>query len=177
MRSTAENENAPQALGGGSGTNAKQQAHVSIAHVDCVSYPDVFDETALAFATMAAGSMNGQEVKDGVTTDNEAVAALRAAGWPLRITDIESANGELVTLWSLDWFGDVSSNAAEEWLQHFLEGLDQIRTQATGADRLTLERLNFYFEDVAHRQPRIRPALPSSADNAAIARRVRAGAQ
>jgi len=163
-----EKENAPLTLAGERGANTKQRgiAGVSIAHLEDVIYPDVFDETALAFAMMAADL-------DGVTDDMDAASELQAMGWPVRVWDIEVPDGiRLVPLWSFrEWLEDRPGGFFDEWLQRFDDGLQELRSKAKGKDRAALEILDWYIDDRANRTSKARRALPSSTEYSAIAAR------
>lgn len=147
---------------------AKQRgsAAVSIAHLEDVIYPDVFDETALAFAMMAADL-------DGVTDDMDAASELQAMGWPVRVWDIEVPDGiRPVPLWSFrEWLEDRPGGFFDAWLQRFDDGLQELRSKAKGKDRAALEILDWYIDDRANRTSKARRALPTSAEYAAIAAR------
>ena len=77
---TPENGNAPLTLAGERGAIAKQRgsASVSVPHLDGAIYPEVFHETALAFAMLALG-------EHGVIDDMRAASELQAMGWPVRV--------------------------------------------------------------------------------------------
>lgn len=144
---------------------AKQSsvAKVSVPHENLLSQIGPFDPGALALAMMAA---------DDQTTDDEAVAALIAAGVPIDVIDMAIDDDEVVTHWALDWTGFLRSEDVEAWLVQFLDGLDEARAQATGADRLTLERIAFFFDDPENRTAATRRCLPTSTQYSAIAARV-----
>lgn len=156
--------NAPQALAGERGAIAKRSsvAKVSVPHKNPFCQIGPFDPTALALAMMAA---------EDQTTDDEAVAQLIAAGVPIEVSDMAIVDGKVVTHWALDWTGFLRSEDVEQWLVQFIDGLDEIRVQATGADRLTLQRIDFYFDDFEHRTAATRCCLPTSAEYSAIAAR------
>lgn len=162
--------NAPQALAGERGAIAKQReiAPVSLTHTGPFRYPDPFDPTALALAQMI---VEDQDRAPGMTTDDEAVAQLIAAHVPIEVSDMEMIDGLSVTYWAICWLDDIDADEAERWFERFREGLDEIRVKATGADRLALERLDFYFSDPKHRSPATRRCLPTSATYSAIAAR------
>jgi hypothetical protein len=147
------------------GANAEQWeiAHVSVPHENLLSQIGPFDPGALALAMMAA---------EDQTTDDEAVAALIAAGVPIEVIDMAIDDDEVVTHWALDWTGFLRSEDVEAWLVQFLDGLDEARAQATGADRLTLERIAFFFDDPEHRTAATRRCLPTPTQYSAIAARV-----
>lgn len=163
--------NAPQALAGERGAIAKQRgrAEVSVPHKNPFCQIGPFDPTALALAQMV---VEDRDRAQGMTTDDEAVAQLIAAGVPIEVSDMAVIDGEVVTHWAVCWLDDICSNEAERWLEQFIEGLDEIRVQATGADRLALERVDFYFSDPQYRTSATRRALPTSATYSAIAARV-----
>lgn len=150
---------------GGQGANAEQWeiAGVSVPHENLLSQIGPFDPGALALAMMAA---------EDQTTDDEAVAALIAAGVPIEVIDMAIDDDEVVTHWALDWTGFLRSEDVEAWLVQFLDGLDEARVQATGADRLTLERIAFFFDDPENRTAATRRCLPTSTQYSAIAARV-----
>lgn len=156
--------NAPITGQGGQGANAAQWglARVSLPHENLLSQIGPFDPGALALAMMAA---------DDQTTDDEAVAALIAAGVPIEVIDM-AIDDEVVTHWALDWTGFLRSEDVEAWLVQFLDGLDEARAQATGADRLTLERIAFFFDDPENRTAATRRCLPTPTQYSAIAARV-----
>jgi len=162
---TPQKGNAHQGLAAEVSANAKQFpiADVSLTHENLLSQIGPFDPTALALAQMAA---------EDQTTDDEAVAALIAAGVPIEVIDMAVIDDQIVTYWTLDWTGFIRSEDVEQWLEGFIVGLDQVRLNATGADRLTLERVAFYFTDPQYRSPATRRCLPTSADYSAIAARV-----
>lgn len=162
---TPQKGNAPQALAGERGANAKRSgvADVSVTHENLLSQIGPFDPGALALAMMAA---------EAQTTDDEAVAALIAAGVPIDVADMAVVDGKVVTRWALCWNSALVSEHVEQWLVEFLDALDEIRLQATGADRLTLERIDYYFDDFEHRTEATRPCLPTSAEFTAIAARI-----
>lgn len=166
-----ENGNAPLTLAGERGATTKQReiAGVSVTHTGPFRYPDPFDPTALALAMMV---VEDRDRAQGMTTDDDAVAQLIAAGVPIEVSDMAVIDGEVVTHWAVCWLDDICSNEAERWLEQFIEGLDEIRVQATGADRLALERVDFYFSDPQYRTSATRRALPTSATYGAIAARV-----
>ena len=157
--------NAPITGQGGQGANAEQWeiAGVSVPHENLLSQIGPFDPGALALAMMAA---------EDQTTDDEAVAALIAAGVPIEVIDMAIDDDEVVTHWALDWTGFLQSEDVEAWLVQFLDGLDEARAQATGADRLTLERIAFFFDDPENRTAATRRCLPTSTQYSAIAARV-----
>ena len=165
---TPEKGNAPQALAGERGANAKRSsvAKVSVPHNEDVIYPDVFDETALAFAMLALG-------EHGVIHDMHAASELQAMGWPVRVWDIECTDGiRPVPLWALrEWLEDRPRGCFDEWLQRFDDAFTEIRLQARGKDRAALELIDWFIEDPANRTSAARRALPSSAEYAAIAAR------
>ncbi|MDY0048021.1 MAG: hypothetical protein RBS10_11455 [Thauera propionica] len=154
---------------GGQGANAAQWglARVSLPHENLLSQIGPFDPGALALAMMAA---------EDQTTDDEAVAALIAAGVPIEVIDMAIDDEEVVTHWALDWTGFLRSEDVEAWLVQFLDGLDEARAQATGADRLTLERIAFFFDAPENRTATTRRCLPTSAQYSAIAARTIKGA-
>ena len=80
-------------------------------------------------------------------------------------------DGKVVTYWAVCWLDDIDADEAERWFEQFREGLDEIRVKATGADRLALERVDFYFSDPQYRSQVTRRCLPTSAIYAAIAAR------
>lgn len=168
---TPEKGNAPQALAGERGAIAKRSgvADVSVTHENLLSQIRPFDPGALALAMMA---VEDQDRAQGMTTDDEGVAALFDAGVPIEVSDMAVIDGKVVTHWSLCWHSDLLSEHADAWLEQFIQGLDEIRGRATGADRLALERLDFYFADPQYRTEATRPCLPSSADYSAIAARI-----
>ena len=162
--------NAPQALAGERGVIAKQRgsAAVSVPHENLLGQIGPFDPAALALAMMA---VEDQDRAQGMTTDDAAVAELLTAGVPVEVSDMAVVDGRVVTQWALCWSGFLRSEDAEQWLEQFLDGLDEIRVQATGADRLALERIDFYFSDPQYRSATTRPCLPTSAEYSAIVAR------
>lgn len=173
-----KNGNAPQALAGERGAIAKQtsNAEVSVTHIHKPIYPGVFDETALALAMMAVPSApppSSPTVDEpGSTLDDDAAAALIAAGFPVEVFDMAVVDGAHVTSWGLGYSEHIHSKALERWADQFRDGLEQIRGQARGADRLVLERVAFYFSDSQFRSATTRPALPTAKEYAAIAERI-----
>lgn len=165
-----EKGNAHRGLAAKVSAIAKQRgsADVSIAHTGPFRYPDPFDPTALALAQMI---VEDQDRAQGMTTDDDAVAQLIAAHVPIEVSDMEMIDGKVVTYWAVCWLDDIDADEAERWFEQFREGLDEIRVKATGADRLALERLDFYFSDPKHRSPATRRCLPTSATYSAIAAR------
>lgn len=178
MPSTAEKGNAPQALAGERGANAKQReiATVSIPHFEDVSYPGVHDETALALAQLAAG-------EHGVIHDAHAALELQAMGWPIRVAGVEPSGGvRPVTLWALraeviESWPVGAFDEWREWLPQFFDGLHTLRWRAKGEDLAALELVDWFFDDQANQTKAARRALPSSTEYSAIARRVWAGAK
>ena len=167
---TPEKGNAPQALAGERGAIAKRSsvADVSVTHTGPFRYPDPFDPTALALAQMV---VEDRDRAHGMTTDDEAVAQLIAAHVPIEVSDMEMIDGKVVTYWAIGWLDDIDADEAERWFEQFREGLDEIRVKATGADRLALERVDFYFSDPPYRSQATRRCLPTSAEYSAIAAR------
>ena len=167
---TPQKGNAPQALAGERGANAKQcdVADVSLPHLGLLHQIGPFDPGALALAMMA---VEDQDRAQGMTTDDEGVAALFDAGVPIEVSDMAVIDEKVVTHWSLCWHSALLSEHADAWLEQFIEGLDEIRGRATGADRLALERIDFYFADPQYRSAATRPCLPTSAEYAAMAAR------
>jgi hypothetical protein len=167
---TPEKGNAPLTLAGERGANTKQRgiAGVSVTHTSLLDQIGPFDPAALALATMA---VEDQDRAQGMTTDDVAVAELLAAGVPVEVSDMAVIDGKVVTHWALCWSGFLRSEDAEQWLEQFIDGLDEIRVQATGADRLALERLDFYFTDPQYRSAATRACLPTSAEFSAIVAR------
>lgn len=163
-----EKGNAPLTLAGERGAIAKQRgsAAVSVPHNEDVIYPDVFAETALAFAMLALGER-------GVIHDMHAASELQAMGWPLRVWDIEVTDGiHPVPLWALrEWVEELPRGFFDEWLQRFDDAFTEIRLQARGKDRAALELIDWFIEDPANRTSAARRALPSSTEYAAIAAR------
>lgn len=160
-----KNENAQRAGQGSLGGSAVQ---CDVADVSLPHFPDVFSPSALALALVATGAR-------GLTDDEDAVAELMAMGWPLEVWSVELIGDALVTWWQLSWdaFEDDHFN---EWLDQFWESLDLIRLQATGRDRLHLERLDWFRDTEENRTSLARLALPTSATYAAIAARTLEGA-
>lgn len=160
--------NAPQALAGLRGANAKRSsvAKVSVPHNEDVIYPDVFHETALAFAMLALG-------EHGVIDDMHAASELQAMGWPVRVWDIEVTDGiHPVPLWALrEWVEELPRGYFDEWLQRFDDAFTEIRLQARGEDRAVLELIDWFIEDPANRTSAARRALPTSAEYSAIVAR------
>ena len=165
-----ENGNAPLTLAGERGATTKQReiAGVSVTHTGPFRYPDPFDPTALALAMMV---VEDRDRAQGMTTDDEAVAQLIAAHVPIEVSDMEMIDGKVVTYWAIVWLDDIDADEAERWFEQFREGLDEIRVKATGADRLALERVDFYFSDPQYRSQATRRCLPTSAEYSAIAAR------
>lgn len=163
--------NAPITGHGDRGANAAEQweiAGVSVTHLGLLHQIGPFDPGALALAMM---TVEDQDRAQGMTTDDEAVATLIAAGVPIEVSDMAIVDGKVVTHWSLAWHSDLLAEHTERWLERFITGLDEIIVQATGADRLALERVDFYFTDSQYRSAATRPCLPTSAEYAAIAAR------
>ena len=160
---------------GGQGANVVQReiAGVSLPHHGPFRYPTPFAPTALALAQMV---VEDQDRAQGMTTDDDAVAQLLATGVPIEASDMAVIDGEIVTYWAVCWLDDISPDDAELWLEEFIAGLDQVRMHATGADRLVLERLAFYFTDSQYRTAATRRCLPTSAQYSAIAARTIKGA-
>lgn len=161
-----EMKNAQRAGQDSKGANAVQcdVADVSVSHI----FPGVFEPTALALMLMAFP-------KRGVTIDEDAVVTLCEMGWPMRVQGVELLDGRPITWWSLDWDG-IDDGCFGDWVDRFVEGLDEIEAKATGRDRLALERLDWFLEAEENRTSASRLALPSSAEYAAIAERVIQGA-
>ncbi|CAH1747856.1 conserved protein of unknown function [Thauera humireducens] len=153
------------------GANAEQWeiSGVSLPHDRPFRYPAPFDPTALALAQMV---VEDQDRAQGMTTDDEAVAQLLAAGVPIEVFDMAVIDGEIVTYWAVCWLDDIRSEDAELWLEDFINGLDQVRMHATGVDRLALERIDFYFTDPQYRTAATGRCLPTSAEYSAIVARV-----
>lgn len=169
---TPQKGNAPITGQGERGANAAEQwgiAAASLLQLGLLHQIGPFDPGALALAMM---TVEDQDRAQGMTTDDEAVAALITAGVPIEVSDMAIVNGKVVTHWSLAWHSDLLPEHTERWLEQFITGLDEIIVQATGADRLALERVDFYFTDSQYRSATTRPCLPSSAEYAAIAARV-----
>lgn len=160
-----ENGNAQRAGQGSMGANAVQcdVADVSVSH-----FPEVFSPQALALALMTTGER-------GMTDDDDAAAELLAMGWPAQVQGVELINGAPVTYWCLCW-DCLDDGLFDGWLQRFEDGLDEIRLQATGRDRLALERLDWFLEAEENRTGVARRILPSSTEYANIAARVLEGA-
>lgn len=167
---TPQKGNAHRGLAAKVSANAKQcdVANVSLPHLGLLHPIGPFDPGALALAMMA---VEDQDRAQGMTTDDEGVAALFDAGVPIEVSDMAVIDGKVVTHWSLCWHSALLSEYAEQWLEQFVEGLDGIRMQATGADRLALERIDFYFADPQNRTEATHPCLPSSTEYSAIAAR------
>lgn len=167
---TPEKGNAHRGLAAKVSANAKQcdVADVSLTHLGLLHQIGPFDPGALALAMMA---VEDQDRAQGMTTDDEGVAALFGAGVPIEVSDMAIVDGKVVTHWSLCWHSDLLSEHADAWLEQFIDGLDEIRGRATGADRLALERIDFYFADPQFRSQATRRCLPSSAEYSAIAAR------
>jgi hypothetical protein len=162
--------NAHRGLAAKVSANTKQReiADVSIAHTGPFRYPDPFDPTALALAQMV---VEDRDRAQGMTTDDDAVAQLIAAHVPIEVSDMEMIDGKVVTYWAICWLDDIDADEAERWFEQFREGLDEIRVKATGADRLALERVDFYFSDPQYRSQATRRCLPTAATYSAIAAR------
>lgn len=160
--------NAHRGLAAKVSANAKQcdVADVSLPHIEEAIYPDVFAETALAFAMLAMG-------EHGVIDDMHAASELQAMGWPVRVWDIECSDGiRPIPLWALrEWLEDRPRGCFDEWLQRFDDAFTEIRLQARGKDRAALELIDWFIEDPANRTSAARRALPSSTEYAAIAAR------
>lgn len=166
-----KNENAQRVGQNSKGGSAVQcdVADVSVSHI----FPGVFSSQALAFALLTTRDLSTG--KRGVTNDHDAAAEILAMGWPVQMQSVELINGAPVTWWCL--CGDnFDRGYFDDWLQRFDEGLDEIRLQAAGRDRLALERLDWFLEAEENRTRASRLALPSSAEYAAIAERVIQGA-
>ena len=162
--------NAHRGLAAKVSANTKQReiADVSVTHTGPFRYPDPFDPTALALAQMV---VEDRDRAHGMTTDDEAVAQLIAAHVPIEVSDMEMIDGKVVTYWAIGWLDDIDADEAERWFEQFREGLDEIRVKATGADRLALERVDFYFSDPQYRSQVTRRCLPTAATYSAIAAR------
>lgn len=160
--------NAPQALAGERGAIAKQRgsADVSVTHIEDVIYPDVFGETALAFALLTLG-------EHGVIDDMRAASELQAMGWPVCVWNVEVREGDRpVPLWALrEWVEELPRGHFDDWLQRFDDAFTEIRLQARGEDRAALELIDWFIEDPANRTSAARRALPTSAEYAAVAAR------
>ena len=167
---TPQKGNAHRGLAAKVSANTKQReiADVSVTHTGPFRYPDPFDPTALALAMMV---VEDQDRAQGMTTDDEAVAQLIAAHVPIEVSDMAVIDGVVVTYWAVCWLDDIDADEAERWFEQFREGLDEIRVKATGADRLALERVDFYFSDPQYRSQATRRCLPTSAEYSAIAAR------
>ena len=167
---TPQKGNAHRGLAAKVSANTKQQeiADVSVTHTGPFRYPAPFDPTALALAQMV---VEDRDRAQGMTTDDDAVAQLIAAHVPIEVSDMEMIDGKVVTYWAIGWLDDIDADEAERWFEQFREGLDEIRVKATGADRLALERVDFYFSDPQYRSQATRRCLPTSAEYSAIAAR------
>lgn len=157
-----KNGNAQRAGQGSKGANAVQcaVACVSVTH----SLPDVFGPLGLAFAMLITD-------EGGAINDDEAAAGLLEMGWPLEVKGVTWADGALITRWALCW-DYLSECDFDGWLQAFHDGLDEVRLQATGQDRVALERLEWFFESEENRTDAARRAIPTPNEYAAIAARI-----